>query len=496
MSFELAHSPAYLREEFLALETPDNVASLLEVEYQDLIYYLYRLPPEQRYTTFSINKRSGKMREISTPHPSLKIIQQKLNQVFESVYQPKKSVHGFVKARNIVTNAKGHLRKRYVLNVDLENFFPSINFGRVRGMLMNIPYNLPDKVATILAQICCFNGVLPQGAPTSPIVSNMICAKMDSQLLQLAKKNGCYYTRYADDITFSTNLDEFPHDLAIRVDGKLEVGRTLHGIISQNRFNLNLSKVRLQTANARQEVTGLTVNHRLNVQRKYISQIRAMLYAWKQHGYEAAEREYFEKYRPKPSHYKHRSPSKAGFRFSFRDVLKGKIEFIGMVRTKNNWEYVRFLNQFRELDIGRVKAKIFISYRRDSSQAFVGRLHEKLVLRIDGDVFYDAESMRSGAFPDQIRTAIQGCNVFLSVISRGTFDRIDETDDWVRKEIELALSNENCTIIPILDDRTLLPEEYDLPESIRYLVRLQARTIYNDHFNEGIERLLQYIRDR
>src|SRR5690606_8958560 len=132
--------------------------------------------------------------KLSIPTESLKIIQQKLNQVLQLVYKPKLSTHGFVNNRSIVTNADAHIKKkkhRYILNVDIKDFFPSINFGRVRGMFMAPPYNQPEHVATVLAQICCSNNELPQGAPTSPIVSNMICAQMDSQLQQLAKPHRC-----------------------------------------------------------------------------------------------------------------------------------------------------------------------------------------------------------------------------------------------------------------------------------------------------------------
>src|SRR3989338_2322638 len=204
MSLELKASKDDLRAEFFALESRKDVADLLEVSDKQLIYHLYIASASERYVTFQIPKKTSGVREISAPASALKIVQQKLNQVLQSVYEPKPSVHGFTLTKSIVSNAKVHAGRKYVFNIDLKDFFPSINFGRVRGLFIGFPYNRNTAVATVLAQICCFNNQLPQGAPTSPTVSNMICAKLDAQLQQLAKRYKCTYTRYADDITFST----------------------------------------------------------------------------------------------------------------------------------------------------------------------------------------------------------------------------------------------------------------------------------------------------
>jgi RNA-directed DNA polymerase len=306
------------------------------------------LPPARRYKRFSIPKKRGGNRIILEPTPNLKIIQQKLLQVLYAVYEPKSSVHGFISEKSIVTNAEQHVRKRYVLNVDLQNFFPSIHFGRVRGMFMAYPYNLNDAVATVLAQICSLPNCLPQGAPTSPIISNMICAKMDSQLQKLAKEHRCYYTRYADDLTFSTYVSRFPKSLAIVVRDEagqhIEVGAELAEIIHQNGFKINKSKVRLQTKEQRQEVTGLTTNLFVNVNRKFIRQIRAMLHAWEKFGYQAAEDEYRVKY-------SYRNVDKPYKTLpSFQQVVKGKIEFVGMVRGRTDHIFIEFNNKAAYLE--------------------------------------------------------------------------------------------------------------------------------------------------
>jgi len=344
MSLTLTASNDQLKRRFFALRTPEDVADLLEIDYSQLKYHLYIIKRfKTTYTTFPISKKSGSYREISAPATALKIIQRKLNQVLQQVYQPKPSVHGFTLERSIVTNAEEHTKRRYILNIDLKDFFPSINFGRVRGLFMAVPYNLNASVATVLAQICCFRNELPQGAPTSPVVSNMICAKMDSQLQKSAKQHRCFYTRYADDITFSTHLRTFPAALAkFNSAGEVGVGNELKRIIDENGFKINPDKVRLQTKYRRQEVTGLTTNEFPNVKRKYVRQIRAMLHAWRKFGLKDAEKEFLNKYDKK-----HRSPYKAPP--SFRQVVKGKIEFLGMVRGKDDPIYLRFCDQLRKL---------------------------------------------------------------------------------------------------------------------------------------------------
>ncbi|AFZ44654.1 RNA-directed DNA polymerase [Halothece sp. PCC 7418] len=342
----LKKSPEELRTKFFELNSPRDVAKLLGISYGRLVYHIYIVSEANRYKTFEIPKRSGGVRQISTPRTALKIIQWKLNQVLQAVYKPKPSAHGFVPNKNIVTNAQAHSKKRYVLNLDLKDFFPSVNFGRVRGMFMGTPYSLNANVATVLAQICCHNNQLPQGAPTSPIITNMICAKMDSQLQHLAKSCKATYTRYADDITFSTTLKQFPESLArvITEEGEERVilGEPLLGIIAENGFEVNEQKIRLQTKGNHQEVTGLTTNQFPNVDRRFVRQIRAMLHAWQKFGLEAAEAEHRERYRNKANF-----PGKS--ESNFKEVLRGKIEFIGMVKGRNNEIYQKYLQWYVKL---------------------------------------------------------------------------------------------------------------------------------------------------
>ncbi len=341
-----------LKELFLALNEPGDVADLLEVSYGRLKYHISKLPEDRRYRNFAIPKKSGQSRTISAPCTPLKILQRKLSQVLYSVYEPKATVHGFVPARSILTNAEQHVHKRFILNIDLKDFFHSIHFGRVRGIFMKPPYNLSIEVSTTLAKICCHLGRLPQGAPTSPIVSNMICVRMDSELRKLAKEYKCTYTRYADDITFSTTLLNFPSGLAYLENGaeisKVVLGERLNLIIQSNGFEVNDNKIRLQHKSNHQEVTGLTVNKFPNVKRSFVREISSMLYAWDKFGLESTEQRYHAKHAQDIDKSGHKPPPFKEIP-SFKEVLRGKINFLGMVRGKDNGTYYTYSEWFHAL---------------------------------------------------------------------------------------------------------------------------------------------------
>lgn len=269
------------RKSFAALRTRADVAALLGLTDRALRYRLYGSTIADQYKIFEVKKKSGGARIITAPHGPLKKIQHRLHRILECVYDPKAAVQGFTRNCSIKSNAAEHPKTKWVLNVDISEFFPSINFGRVRGMFMANPYNCTPEVATILARICCVNNQLPQGAPTSPIVSNMVCARLDAHMNRLAASAKCKYTRYADDLTLSTFRTRFPKEIAenklVEGEPKCVPGPRLIRVIRRNGFRLNVSKVRLSNPSQRQEVTGLIVNEGVNVPREFIREVRAML---------------------------------------------------------------------------------------------------------------------------------------------------------------------------------------------------------------------------
>ena len=265
-----------------------------------LIYYLYKNSSLQNYNTFRIRKRTGGSRVINAPVTNIKLLQRTMSDILSHIYRPRMCVTGFVPGRSNRDNAINHVRSQWVLNVDLKDFFPSIHFGRVRGMLMSRPYELNKSTSTLIAQLCCANGVLPQGAPTSPVIANMICARLDGELSRLAKKYRCTYSRYADDLSFSSKLKfAVRHFVALGHapdSTRHNITDELRSIIESNGFAINADKVKLMTRTTRQQVTGVVVNQKPNLSRTYIRSIRGAINAVMTYGYKNAETVFKSKY--------------------------------------------------------------------------------------------------------------------------------------------------------------------------------------------------------
>ncbi len=475
-----------LRSRFLNLKTAQDVADLLEVDKAHLNYYLYISPSKKRYTTFQIPKKSGGTREIRAPISALKIIQRKLNQVLQQVYKPRKPVHSFIHGESIVKNAKVHVSREWVLNIDLKDFFPTISFQRVRGLFIKKPYEIGEAAATVLAQICCHESKLPQGAPTSPIISNMICSKLDNELHRLAIKHKCKYTRYADDITFSSQAYDFPSALVKNVtQGEIELGNELEGIINDNWFEVNADKVRLRRKNLRQEVTGLVVNEKVNVKRRYVRQIRAMLHSWEKEGLVTAEQEFYNR------HYrKYRAPFKN--KPSFMQILKGKIEFHGMVVEKNNTTYLRYYRQFRRLCL----LKLYEDLKKSKNMKQRGYSLEKLLnqlFKINEIEVTNSFKRNGGA--EQIDGAfkIEGWHYLVECKWRKKLSDTAETDVLVMKVKRSGVSTKGfflsingwSTNVPTTmktnpDKATILMNGDDLKHVLMGLVNLREFIIAKD----------------
>lgn len=270
--------------------TLSDVAELLGFKAAALAYILYKKDPARKYQAFEIPKKHGGVRKISAPSDELKLMQRRLSDLLlshiEEVNSRKKLKnqisHGFEPGKSIVTNAECHRNKRYVFNTDIKNFFGTINFGRVRGFfLKDRDFELNETVATLLAQIACHENSLPQGSPCSPVISNLIGHVLDLHLVKLAARHGCRYTRYADDLTFSTNLKVFPEAIARNLDGGSHgwlPGKELARLVKHCGFELNPQKTRMQYRDSRQDVTGLVVNSKVNIRSEYRHQVRAMVH--------------------------------------------------------------------------------------------------------------------------------------------------------------------------------------------------------------------------
>jgi len=264
-----------------------DLAKLIGYKPSALTFLIHQIPAGSKYSSFTIPKKSGGARLISAPAPKLKTLQQHLTSFLtqcrkeiDDTNKRQPLSHAFRKGQSIITNANPHIKHRYVLNLDLQDFFPSINFGRVRGFFISSDdFKLHKDVATVIAQIACHANALPQGAPTSPIVSDLIAHILDVRLVGLAKKYNCTYTRYADDLTFSTGMKSFPTPLAVQISpSDWQLGKPLSDTITSAGFKINPGKTRMQLRGSRQTVTGLTVNQKVNIPADYYRRVRSMCY--------------------------------------------------------------------------------------------------------------------------------------------------------------------------------------------------------------------------
>jgi hypothetical protein len=403
---------------------------------KQITFYSNPKNTNKAYKEFKIKKKSGGTRTIYAPENGLKAIQKAIALILQCVFEPHVDAKGFVMGKSIVDNAKVHTGQNYVYNIDLKDFFPSIDQARVWACLQLKPFNLIDKrdktkeidyksdklhtgirviytdfnekiyykmhfgalyvvdgnfkrygerlkkenidlhedlerylfteknkkeldalissrlnLANMIAAISCAEmeverkdqkgnfikekrNVLPQGAPTSPMFSNVICQKLDKRLAGVAKRFNLKYTRYADDITFSSMHNVYQENG--------EFLKELSRIIKDQGFHIKESKTRLQKTGYRQEVTGLVVNDFVNVRKRYIKQIRMWLYYWERYGYNKAEAIFLRDYFMDKGHVKSEKPN-------FQNVLSGKLEYLKMVKGLNNSTYLSLYKRFEKV---------------------------------------------------------------------------------------------------------------------------------------------------
>ena len=270
------------------IASPKALAEAIGVPLAELRFLAFdrKLTAISHYQRFSIAKKTGGLRLISAPMPRLKRAQYWILDNVLAKAAIHDAAHGFVPGRSIVTNAALHVGRDVVVNLDLKDFFPTLTFRRVKGKFRGLGYSEP--VATVLALLCTEPDVdeveidgerlfaakgprlLPQGAPTSPMLTNLVCVRLDKRLSGLAKSMGFSYTRYADDMTFSAS-----GEAAGKTGALLKfVGE----IVASEGFTVHPDKTRVMRRGSRQEVTGLTVNERVAVPRDMLRRFRALLH--------------------------------------------------------------------------------------------------------------------------------------------------------------------------------------------------------------------------
>lgn len=255
---------------------------------------------EYYYRLVSIPKKNGGNRELAIPSMRLRYIQRWILDNILSKIKVSEWATGFYVGRSILSNAGRHVGKECVLNLDVKDFFPSISYLQIYNVFYY--YGYTSEVSYMLAHLCTYNGCLPQGAPTSPYLSNIVCLKLDKRLFKLAKTFEADYSRYADDITFSGTR------------GIPDIIDPVKRIVEEEGFCLNEEKTRWAFKNQRQEVTGLVVNDgKVSVKKAYVKKISQEIYYCKKYGVD--------------DHLKHIGCDKR----YFKDYIYGKVCFVNMI---------------------------------------------------------------------------------------------------------------------------------------------------------------------
>lgn len=276
------------RQGLPVLATPEALAQALGLSVGQLraLCFTRTASTTSHYVRFLLPKKTGGTRLISAPLPRLKGAQAWVLEHLLKKVPVHEAAHGFREGRSIVTNARPHVGAGMVVNLDLKDFFPSVLYPRVKGVFVKLGYS--EATATVLALLCTEPDVeeveldgrrwfvtqgkrrLPQGAPTSPALTNILCRRLDRRLAGAARKLGFVYTRYADDLTFSAQ-GPGPHDAG-------ELLRLVRWVVGQEDFTPHPDKTRVLRRGRQQEVTGVVVNDKPGVDRKTLKRFRALLH--------------------------------------------------------------------------------------------------------------------------------------------------------------------------------------------------------------------------
>lgn len=293
------------------IKTDRDLAEFLGIEYKQLRFLVYHrdVVSIDHYYRYTVPKRKGGFRNIAAPKSVLKTAQKKILEKILCKLSVSSHAHGFLKGKSVVSGAQAHVKEpELVINMDLEDFFPTVTFERVRGMFKAFGYS--GYIASMLAMICTYcermeievrgkikyvktsHRILPQGSPASPMITNILCARLDKRLSGLASKAGFVYTRYADDMSFSLKGNNIPLNSSFTMQSSLEVGRDditslnrgkfcglVSKIVSGEGFKINETKTRFLGKNNRQCITGIVINNeQIAVPRKWVRKLRAAIY--------------------------------------------------------------------------------------------------------------------------------------------------------------------------------------------------------------------------
>ncbi len=425
------------------IQTIDELCNILDISKNQLFYIVYK--KKNKYRTFNIPKKNGKMRTIFAPDYDLRNFQKKIKNILEDSYNFPDYIHGFVKGKSNSTNADVHVHKRFVLNIDIEDFFPTIHFGRVCGLFQNRPFYCSKVVSYYLAKLICCDGFLPQGSPCSPVISNIICFTMDKEIFRLCKRNRCVYTRYADDITISSNREIFPKEIAFKRDNEVAISDELIKIISggfKNGFKVNTYKLNFSKRMQRHEVTGIIVNEKKNLKKKFVKKVRAILYEINKNGFLSAYNKTFNSV-CKDEQYAFKK---------LKRYLSGKLNYYRMVRGNNNLMFLKYASEFN---------KTF-----DCEQFNVDDIKNLMEYNVERCMIISDENIsnQGSAFKLDNDKVYTSTHVLINSTVLPEFIDNEKTEEYF-KQFPLSLPNKNSLFLNIFD------KEKNFKDNVRYTIK-------------------------
>ncbi|MDE6383496.1 MAG: reverse transcriptase family protein [Paramuribaculum sp.] len=300
-----------------------------------LMHFAYVRTRAKGYVDFEIPKKSGGVRKISAPVKPLKGIQSAINILLQSIFEPSPNATGFVIGKSVKDNAIMHVGQTCIYNIDLQNFFPCITKTMVRRALIR---ELGDKIQSreainIICRLCTVPDaagieVLPQGAPTSPVLSNIVLKVLDEEMARLAERMGARYSRYADDMTFSH------HKPIRRITPYWQT--KIEKVVSDHGLRINDKKTKTYVPGVRREVTGIVISDKVNVSRTYVKQLRVLLHLWDKYGYAKAQNIFTNDF-----------DMSANKRLA--NVIDGKINYLEMIKGKEDSTYRTLKRKFTHL---------------------------------------------------------------------------------------------------------------------------------------------------
>lgn len=296
-----------------------NLVNTSNIKEVNKILYNVSNNIDANYEEIIIHKKTGGLRFLNAPSKTLKDIQKR---ILKNVLEEKKTsnyTYAYIKGCSIIDNAKPHVDKSKIVKLDIKDFFDNINFNMVYSTCFNETL-YPKKLGMLLANLCTYNNSLPQGAPTSGYISNIVLRSFDEKIGLFCKNNDIEYTRYCDDMTFSGDFNT------------RKLIKKVNELLYEEGFCLNKKKIVVVNKKTRQQVTGIVVNNKLSIRKSYKKKIRQEVY-------------YINKFGLKSHLIKRKIKLEEK---DYLNKLLGKINFVLQVE-KNNLEFQKYKNYVTHL---------------------------------------------------------------------------------------------------------------------------------------------------